>query len=197
MALENEQIDGETYQSFSWPAISGSSVAFRASFFTGGDEGIVLDRVASRTLVAHAGDPAPGAPAGAVFETFSSPAINSLGQVVFKASMSGPPINADNQNGIWIRRSDGVLQPVALEGVPLPISPSGSKDVDSLGFEGGGYTSAGQGNGIVLSNSGYILFTANFVDGTTALMLSRPELVPIFESGFETGSTSDWSSTVP
>ena len=72
-----------------------------------------------------------------------------------------------------------------------------NKDVDALGFEGGGSTSAGQGNGIVLSNSGHILFTARFVDGTTALMLSRPELVPIFESGFETGSTSDWSSTVP
>lgn len=194
LGLQNEQIGGETYWGFSPPVISGGSVAFRASFYSSGTEGIVLDRLGTQTLIAHAGDPAPGAPPGAVFESFYSPAINSLGQVVFKARMTGPPISATNQDGIWVWRSDGVLEPVALQGVPLSISPGGSKVPTAVGFSGG--YNAGQGKGIALTNSGKILFVANFNDGTRSLLLSLPETFSIFQDGFETGNTSFWSSTV-
>jgi len=73
------------------------------------------------------GQPATGAPAGAVFSGFTNPSINNAGEVAFNAILAvGPGGIADsNDTGIWAGTSAG-LRLVASEGSQTPDTPTGA-----------------------------------------------------------------------
>lgn len=192
VALEGEQIGGFTVMDVGAPVIAEDSVAFLATLAVVG-EGIVLDTAAGQTLIAKGGDAPPGAPAGTEFDSFSDPAINSLGQVVFEAQFSGTA----SGEGLWLWTSDGELRPVAITGQPLWISPSDLRTPTALGFAGGASYNPGQGGSVSLTDDGLILFAAIFADGVRAVVTSDPENIGIWATGFETGDLSSWSSSVP
>lgn len=78
----------------------------------------------TRTVIL-AGDQAPGTLAGAVFSGFSSPTLNSSGQVAFNASLQFGQGGVDetNNSGLWVE-NDGVLNMVAREGSQAPGTPT-------------------------------------------------------------------------
>lgn len=195
VAMENDFFGSVQFQDFYVPSIAGDFVGFRASFWTPVGEGIYRERLGVLQEIARTGQPAPGAPAGAVFESFSTPMVNDLGQFVFQARMSGPLIDATNQDGIWIYTTSGTLLPVALEGAPLQISPTDARIVDEVGFAGHASSNAGMGAGQVLNARGQILFHATFTDGVNAILLAEPERLFIHADDFEGGDLSAWSSS--
>jgi hypothetical protein len=80
---------------------------------------------ASVRTVALTGQPAPGAPVGAMFHSFADgPSLNNAGRTVFNAWMAGEGVSEQNDNGIW---SDGAgqLELVAREGSRAPGTPEG------------------------------------------------------------------------
>ncbi len=93
--------------------------------------GVWLEDSGSLHLIARKGDPAPGATPGDVFGgnritnyQFSSPVLNSKGQVVFVGSLTGPNVNTSNDQGIWIGEV-GSLRLVAREGNQAPGTETG------------------------------------------------------------------------
>lgn len=196
VAMEDDFLDTVQFQDFYLPSIAGDFVGFRASFWTPLGEGVYRERLGLLQEIARTGQPAPGAPAGAVFESFSTPMVNTLGQFVFQARMSGPPIDATNQDGIWIYTTDDVLVPVALEGMPLQISTTDTRTVDEVAFAGHASSNAGMGGGQALSARGQMLLWATFTDGVNALLLAEPERLFIYADGFEGGDLAAWSSSL-
>ncbi len=70
-------------------------------------------------LVAHAGDHAPGTPAGVTFNGFYyHPGQNDAGNVGFYGSVTGPGVTSSNDEGIW-SDSGGTLHLVVREGDPI------------------------------------------------------------------------------
>jgi len=106
----------------------------------------------SPSLVARAGDPAPGTDTDVVFGNILYPIlINGAGEVAFKSFLFGPDVTSSNNVGIWSGRP-GALKLVARAGDQAPgalpdqnfsnlgsisINGSGSLVVDSslTGFE--------------------------------------------------------------
>ncbi len=91
-------------------------------------DGIWAQRAGGLELIARSGDPAPGTPDGAVFESFSTvgPSLNNSGQVAFNAILR--PFQAgvtfDNWEGVWF--DDGLeLSLAARQQDPAPGLPAG------------------------------------------------------------------------
>lgn len=87
-------------------------------------------------LVARGGDAAPGTTALFRADTFTAPALNSSGQIVFKNLLQGPGVNAGNSTGIWSAAGGGGVELVAREGNAAPSGSPGTTfgDVGSLAF---------------------------------------------------------------
>ncbi|MEM6392184.1 MAG: choice-of-anchor tandem repeat NxxGxxAF-containing protein [Planctomycetota bacterium] len=85
-----------------------------AIFIEGGPSG------PGRTLLARSGDPAPGAPLGVNYDSFSNLVLNESGQVAFQANLTGPGIDFSNSTGLFIadRASGGQLIARAGEDAP-------------------------------------------------------------------------------
>jgi hypothetical protein len=72
-------------------------------------------------LIARAGSPAPGTPAGVVFRDFRDVVLDDAGDVAFIASLAGPGIGSANDVGVWSGRT--ALQLLARTGDPAPGGP--------------------------------------------------------------------------
>jgi len=72
------------------------------------------------TLVAREGDPAPGAPPGAVFEAMGFAQLNDASQMAFLALLKegSGGVDATNSLGIWGPDGAGGLAPIVRGGVP-------------------------------------------------------------------------------
>jgi hypothetical protein len=83
------------------------------------------------TFIAQRGIAAPGVGFGQVFSTFLGESINNYtnasvsGELVFRATLSGPGINAANNEGLWSNRNDGVLRLVVRKGDAVTGLPIG------------------------------------------------------------------------
>ena len=87
------------------------------------DAGAWSEGSGSLVLLARAGDPAPGLPAGVLFATchggiLCTPSMNDVGDTTFPISLS------DGSDSIWVHRS-GSLNLVAREGTQAPGLPAG------------------------------------------------------------------------
>ncbi|MEA3188359.1 MAG: hypothetical protein QOD99_2189, partial [Chthoniobacter sp.] len=76
------------------------------------------------TLLARTGDQPPGTAAGAKFQDFSIPTLNSAGQSAFVGFLTGSGVNSTNSSGIWTGTS-GNLQLLARAGDNAPGTASG------------------------------------------------------------------------
>jgi hypothetical protein len=117
------------------------------------------------TLVARAGDAAPGTPAGTVFSWSSSfdHVLNNLGQVAFLGTLTGSGVDFSNDNGIWVYDPHAGTRLVAREGQTLQISPTVTLTLRSVGLRIG--ASSGDGRATSLNDNGQIAFTAGFTTG--------------------------------
>jgi formylglycine-generating enzyme required for sulfatase activity len=92
------------------------------------DIGIWSEGPGALSLVARAGEHAPGTPSGVNFRFQSSvgdrPVLNDAGQVAFAALLVGDGVDATNGEGVWSERA-GTLSLVARSGTQAPGAPAG------------------------------------------------------------------------
>jgi hypothetical protein len=95
---------------------------FAASGLTGNNNsGIWKENSGVAVPVAIAGTPQPGAAGDETFSSFSSPLLNSAGQLAFRAALHGTNVDGPNDYTIW-KGTPGSLQLVARDGSPIPGS---------------------------------------------------------------------------
>lgn len=126
------------------------AVLFRAAILVGiVDRGLFRASESATVPVLRSGEPAPGT-GGATFTSFRDPVINSKGDFVFAASLSG----GSSGWGIFRSRQDGV-EAVVLAGDAVP------------GTGGGRFGSIPWGQP-AFDDSGAVVFRADLVDGTSS-----------------------------
>jgi hypothetical protein len=95
---------------------------FGANVTTANGHGIWTDRTGPVTLIARAGDQAPGVPAGVVFSTVYAgndlPVVSSAGTSAFYGRLIGSGITWMNDTGIWSDRT-GTTEKVFRAGDPV------------------------------------------------------------------------------
>ncbi len=108
------------------------NAAGQAAFWSGPNSSVPGHRIWSEgsgsglAVVARTGDPAPGTPAGVVFDLLSTrPLLNDAGQAVFSGTLTGPAVDATNDTGIWSEGGGSGLALIAREGDPAPGTPPG------------------------------------------------------------------------
>jgi hypothetical protein len=123
-----------------FPRVNSSGVvAFPAALGAGADSsnntGIWAGPPGALSLVARAGNAAPGTPAGVVFSGGMQNwlMLNDAGQVVFRANLTGPGVDSSNDAGIWAG-APGLLQLIAREGDAAP-GTGGVFDLFNYQFE--------------------------------------------------------------
>jgi hypothetical protein len=118
------------------PALNASGQCAFAGHVTGlglDNSGLWVGAPGSVTLLARAGNPAPGAAAGVNYSSFETPTINASGQSAFHARVQGSGITAPNDTGFWVG-TPGSVAKVALEGEAAPGAGTGTL----FGDQGGG-----------------------------------------------------------
>jgi hypothetical protein len=134
-------------------------------------------------LVARSGSAAPGVAAGVNFSFFAVEAIelNHRGQTAFWAALTGPGINATNDNGIWAQNGDGDLTLIVREGDFLDVSDDPLNPVlrtvaaiSSLA----GNTGNSDGRPSSFNDLGQLTFFARFTDGSSGVFVSNLAAVP-------------------
>lgn len=146
------------------------------------DDSLWVGDVDELSLVAQAGDRAPGA-GGAHFSSFwaSKPVINGNGQVVFRGFLD------NGRRGIWVQDRKGKLRAVAIQGQELEVAPGDFRhvnEVDFIGFNGGV-----DGRVHSFNDRGQLAFLAE-LDGAQGIFVSNVGMIPepssllLFCSGF-------------
>jgi hypothetical protein len=114
------------------PAINSSAAAaFWASISGSGidptnNTGIWTTRSGSLSLLARAGDPAPGA-GGAVFSSFSRRiSINAAGDIAVLAYITGDGVTPSTNSGIWLYPATGPGALLVRENDQAPSLPTGA-----------------------------------------------------------------------
>ena len=77
-------------------------------------------------VVAYTGQQAPGASAGVTYRGFGMASINGRGEVVFRADVVGPGVNATNYIGVW-RDAPGRVALLARAGQQAAGLPEGER----------------------------------------------------------------------
>jgi len=118
------------FEEFHTPAANRSGqIAFRASLYgVTDDQGIWSYANGTGTHIALAGNQAPGAPDGALFNQYhpmGDPVINDAGDVVFGARLRLGGTSETNDSGLWMWHG-GELQALALEGQLVPGAEAGT-----------------------------------------------------------------------
>jgi hypothetical protein len=130
------------------------------------------------SLVAQAGQPAPGCGSGAVFTSFSEIALPDQGGVVFLAALgnypvgspvrsNSSPISTSNDQGIFAVDTSGALQLIVQLGTFHPVTGkliTALSVLPILPYDGGQTRSFNQ-------STGDIVYRATFKDGTSGIFL--------------------------
>lgn len=173
-------------ENFQYPIINANGdAAFMADvagpgITTQNDSGLWAQRNGLLTLIAREGDQAPGTLAGTLFSesTFQDffPQMNSLGQLVFKASLTGPGVTTANDQGIWAMLEDGSVHLLVREDDTLEIRPGVFRTLGSNAFFVRAPSGGQDGRQRTLNDSGEFAFSARFTTGEQAiLVLDIPE----------------------
>src|SRR5262249_20933407 len=88
---------------------------------------LVLASAGATSLLGLEGDPAPGAPAGVVYDpsAFYGYVTAAGGRILFAADLAGPGIDASHRRGLWYRDATGT-DLVARPGDPAAGSGPGA-----------------------------------------------------------------------
>jgi hypothetical protein len=177
---------GLTFDHFGQASINhGGQLALAAVALTATgvsrDTILVGNRDAGLSLVAAAGDHAPGTPDGVVFDFFPGStvtvntgpvAFNASGDYAFFAGLNGPGVTNANNVGIWAGEGAS-LRLVAREGDVLSVNGV-AHTIAGLNLNAGSGGEDGLPTG--LDDLGQLAFVAHFTDGTDAVFLaSVPE----------------------
>jgi hypothetical protein len=121
------------------------------------DRGIWAKKSADLNLIPRAGEPAPGiAVVGGMntrFTDFSSPVLNDVGEIAFRATLIGNDVNAANMHGIWAERNGVGLHLVAREGA---IAPDTNQQFAQIGVP-------------AFNNRGRVAFGARLIGGGSGI----------------------------
>ncbi|MEM8946430.1 MAG: choice-of-anchor tandem repeat NxxGxxAF-containing protein [Planctomycetota bacterium] len=141
---------GINFRSLGSPALNAAGqTAFIANLTGAFDSGIWSEGTGELSLVALAGEQAPGLHAGVDYKGFAfSPVLNRAGHTAFQGVLSGAAIDGTNNVGIWSEGS-GTLELVAREGDQAP-GTSG----DTV-FFGGNHSTFTE---LVLNSAGRVAF---------------------------------------
>jgi MYXO-CTERM domain-containing protein len=131
-----------------------------------------------------------GAPLGgdAYFTSFSSTAMNSLGQIAFQALLNGNGIAGGpggNNSGIFAYTPAGGICLVARTADLFEVAPGDFRQISSLG----GIVSSGGSDGRVrsLNDNGLLVFQLDFTDGTSGIFtasIPSPSAAALLALGF-------------
>jgi hypothetical protein len=163
--------------------LNGSGqVAFLADL-TGGSStsGIFAGTSGSLQAVVLQGMAAPG---GGDFSTFPvPPQINGSGRVAFVATLTGGGINTSNDRGLYVG-SAGSLTKIIRKGDQIDVDPGPGSDlrtVAGIGFRGEAFnppTGGQDGRGLAWTDSGFLVYTLTFTDGSSGVFVS---MIPVPE----------------
>ena len=132
------------------------------------NEGIWLETDGVLNLIARAGDRAPGTPDGVVFNTqINNYAINSVGQVYFYGTLTGPGIDNNNADGIWLYDPSNGLTLVVREGDEVTLTSGETVTFINIATGAAEYSSGGSdGRARYFNNNGEIAFGADVTPGS-------------------------------
>jgi len=126
-------------------------------------------------LVAREGDAAPGTPAGTLFSDGLAgdflPYMNDMGLFAFKGSLTGPGVGTANDEGFWAMHSDGSMHLLFREGDVLEVRPGDFRTLAFTNYSPRAPTGGQDGRQRILNNNGELAFTANFTDGSQAVLV--------------------------
>lgn len=126
----------------------------------------------SLALVAREGDQAPGTPLGTTFKQDNrfTPVLNGAGQTAFRAFLTGPDVNSDNDGGIWAEDPDGVLTLIVRDGDTIQVAPGDARTINytDLILGAGGQ----DGRPTSFNDSGQLAFRATFTDGAEGIFVA-------------------------
>jgi hypothetical protein len=171
---------GGTYFSFGGGApISfneSSDVAFNAAL-SGGMfiEGSFFGKPGSLMPVALAGAPSPD---GLILASVSAPAINSSGQLLVYAGLSG---TVPASNNVLYGGIAGRLYKIVREGDQIDVDPGPDTDLRTVansGIDFNDRSGGDDGHSSALSDSGYVALKLNFTDGTSGIFLYKLAPIP-------------------
>ncbi len=180
------------------PSIGGDDICFFAQMSLGPD-GLYCEFDGTLQVIAREDDTPPAlSPGETVGELLWGPVVNRHRQVLFISQVTGaggPFLTW------WLRDTTGELRVLARVGQTLQLAPSGLvKTLSNLDLPDGEFpTSLYVGSSSALNDRGEVVFLADFSDGTTGILLARPELLAgeeILADGFESGTLAGWSSAV-
>lgn len=154
---------GQTFLSFETPTLNHlGQVAFHATLEGTGatnlnNVGIWTNRSGTLELVFQAGDDAPGLGPGITFHNQfdDSPRFNDNGQIAIRTRITGPGVDGDNSNTIWLFGPDTDPTLLVWDGSPAPGTPRN-------------YTGIGDYD---LNNAGQVVFRGSVNDDNEALHL--------------------------
>jgi hypothetical protein len=135
------------------------------------NEGIWLGEPDNFALVARRGEQAPGAPSGVNFSDLDYPALNSAGQIAFRAKVTGDGVDFSNDRGIWATDRDGALQLIARTGDLVEVAPGDFRTLGSIDFIPVSANSDGRRS--AFNNVGQLAFWASFTDGSQGVFVSN------------------------
>ncbi len=127
------------------------------------------------SLIVRAGDHAPGTDAGVRFKAFAVDSVlNGSGQIASRGLLTGPGVNATNQNGIWATDPNGQLKLIARTGDLFDVNDSPLIDdfrtislIDLVNFSGGE-----DGRASSFNDAGQLVLRLEFTDDTEGIFVA-------------------------
>jgi hypothetical protein len=164
---------------FSVPVINGPG---QTGFFAGlsganvdstNNSGFWVERSGTLTLVARAGSPAPGLPAGVNFgPSFGSVNLNRGGHVVLDAVLAGPAVTSGvNDNAVFADVSTaGTLDPLARSGDSIEVAPGDIRTILSVFTSG--FSGLEDGRPAGFNDAGQVALIMTFTDGSSGIFVT-------------------------
>jgi hypothetical protein len=158
-------------------------VAYRADFASGDDSAFAIyaGNPHNPTLIAAAGQHAPGTEDGVEFGYLTDPVLNKDGQVAFFGYLTGENSRGPNDYGIFATGHNGDLRLIARYGDDFQVGPGDIRNIVALSHAGV------FGTHILSFNAdSNLVFMAKFADGSegifTATVLPEPAEILSFLS---------------
>lgn len=126
------------------------------------------------TLVAQKGAPAPGVGGGVVISGFGPFALNAQGLVVYRATLSGPGVDASNNTALFVWDALGTRL-VARTGTPIEVAGQARTPATIGVLLDSGLQ---DGRACSLSERGVLALQASFTDGGSAILTASLSRCP-------------------